>query len=138
MVMVAARSDRGGERRRYVVASASVAALALFASTFATSAGLSLLLLSIAAMGIYSYTPVFWSMPTAFLRGDAAAAGIAFINATGNLGGFLGPYLMGWFQDLSGDFLNGLRVMALAAVVSAMLIVTSRTTLVAAPARVMG
>jgi MFS transporter, ACS family, tartrate transporter len=138
MVMVAARSDRGGERRRYVVASASVAALALFASTFATSAGLSLLLLSIAAMGIYSYTPVFWSMPTAFLRGDAAAAGIAFINAIGNLGGFLGPYLMGWFQDLSGDFLNGLRVMALAAVVSAVLIVTSRTTPVAAPARVMG
>ena len=135
MVTVAARSDRAGERRRYVAGSASVAAAALFASTFAPSPALTLLALSIAAMGIYSYTPPFWSMPTAFLRGDAAAAGIAFINATGNLGGFLGPYLMGWFQDLSGDFLNGLRVMAMAAVVSAGLIVTSRPAATPAAAR---
>ena len=82
--------------------------------------------MSIAAMGLYSFTPPFWSMPTAFLRGPAAAAGIAFINATGNLGGFLGPYLMGWLQDLSGDFLIGLRVLAAAAVVSAVLVITSR------------
>ena len=136
MVTVAARSDRAGERRRYVATSAAVAAVALFASTFAPSPGWSLFALSIAAMGIYSYTPPFWSMPTAFLRGDAAAAGIAFINATGNLGGFLGPYLMGWFQDLSGDLLSGLRVMALAAVVSAVLIVTSTTAASAAPVRV--
>ncbi len=61
-------------------------------------------------MGLYSFTPPFWSMPTAFLRGPAAAAGIALINAIGNLGGFTGPYLMGWLQDLTGlssDFAAG-------------------------------
>lgn len=126
MVVWAAHSDRTGERRRHVTLSALVASLGLFASTFAPNPVLSLAALSIAAMGLYSFTPPFWSMPTAFLRGPAAAAGIAFINATGNLGGFLGPYLMGWFQDLSGDFLIGLRVLAAAAVVSAVLVITSR------------
>jgi MFS transporter, ACS family, tartrate transporter len=132
MVIVASHSDRTGERRRHVTASASVAATGLFASTLTESPGLSLLALSIAAMGLYSYTPPFWSMPTAFLRGPAAAAGVAFINAIGNLGGFTGPYLMGWLQDVTGDFLTGLRVLAAAAVVSAMLIVTSRAAQVAA------
>ena len=136
MVTVAAHSDRAGERRRHLATSAVVAAVALCASTFSGSPGLTLFALSIAAMGIYSFTPVFWSMPTAFLRGDAAAAGIALINATGNLGGFFGPYVMGWYQDLSGDFLNGLRVMSLAAVASAVLIVTSKTAAVHAPAKV--
>lgn len=126
MVIWAAHSDRTGERRRHVTLSALVAALGLFSSTFAPSPVLSLAALSIAAMGLYSFTPPFWSMPTAFLRGPAAAAGIALINATGNLGGFLGPYLMGWLQDLSGDFLIGLRVMAAAAVVSAVLVITTR------------
>ena len=136
MVVVAAHSDRTGERRRHVMSSALVAALGLFSSTFAPTPVLSLVALSIAAMGLYSFTPPFWSMPTAFLRGPAAAAGIAFINATGNLGGFLGPYLMGWFQDLSGDFLVGLRVLALAAVVSAVLVVTSKVSVVSGAAKV--
>jgi ACS family tartrate transporter-like MFS transporter len=133
MVVWAGHSDRTGERPRHVTASALVAALGLFASTFAPTPVLSLTALSIAAMGLYSFTPPFWSMPTAFLRGPAAAAGIAFINATGNLGGFLGPYLMGWLQDLSGDFLAGLRVMAAAAVVSAALVVTSPAAAAPAP-----
>jgi ACS family tartrate transporter-like MFS transporter len=81
--------------------------------------------LSIAAMGLYSYTPPFWSLPTALLRGPAAAAGVAFINSVGNLGGFVGPYLMGWLQDASGDFLTGLRLLAGAAILSGILVVTS-------------
>jgi MFS transporter, ACS family, tartrate transporter len=130
MVVVAAHSDRTRERRRHVAMSASVAATGLLFSTFAPNPGLSLVALSIAAMGLYSYTPPFWSMPTAFLRGPAAAAGIALINSIGNLGGFTGPYLMGWLQDLTGDFMSGLRILAAAAVVSAILVVTSQ------PARV--
>ncbi len=126
MVVWAAHSDRTGERRRHVAASAVLAALGFLASTLSDSPRLSLVALSVAAMGLYSFTPPFWSMPTAFLRGPAAAAGIALINAIGNLGGFTGPYLMGWLQDLTGDFLSGLRVLAVAAVVSAVLILTSR------------
>jgi MFS transporter, ACS family, tartrate transporter len=127
MMTVAAHSDRTGERRMHVTASASVAAFGLVASTFAGSPALSLAALSIAAMGLYSFTPPFWSMPTAFLRGPAAAAGIAFINAVGNLGGFAGPYIMGWLQDFTGDFLSGLRVLAVAALVSAVLVFTSQS-----------
>lgn len=125
MITVAAHSDRTGERRGHVAAAASVAALGLLSSTLVTSPGLSLLALAVAAMGLYSFTPPFWSLPTAFLRGDAAAAGIAFINAVGNLGGFIGPYLMGWLQDVSGDFLLGLRLLALTAIISGILILTS-------------
>jgi ACS family tartrate transporter-like MFS transporter len=52
------------------------------------------------------------------LRGDAAAGGIALINATGNLGGFFGPYVMGWMKDATGDYLIGLRLLAAAAALS--------------------
>lgn len=127
MAIVAAHSDRTGERRAPVAISATVAAASLVASTVASTPALALVALSVAAMGIYSFTPPFWSMPTAFLRGPAAAAGIAFINAVGNLGGFIGPYLMGWLQDFTGDFLSGLRVLAAAAVVSALLVFTSQS-----------
>jgi ACS family tartrate transporter-like MFS transporter len=78
--------------------------------------------LSVAAIGLYSFTPPFWSLPTAFLRGDAAAAGIAFINATGNLGGFLGPYVMGWMREATGDYLIGLRLLATAALISGLFV----------------
>jgi MFS transporter, ACS family, tartrate transporter len=136
MVTVAAHSDRTGERRGHVAGCAAVAALGLGASTLAGNPALSLFALSIAAMGLYSFTPPFWSMPTAFLRGDAAAAGIAFINAVGNLGGFTGPYLMGWLQDFSGDFLTGLRVLSLAAVLSGVLVLTSQAAAVAVQPKV--
>ena len=84
--------------------------------------------LAFAAIGLYSFTPPFWSLPTAFLRGDAAAAGIGLINAVGNLGGFTGPYLMGFIRDASGDFLVGLRVLAAAAVLSGVFAMTIRDT----------
>jgi ACS family tartrate transporter-like MFS transporter len=79
-------------------------------------------LLSLAATGLYSFTPPFWSLPTAFLRGDGAAAGIGFINAVGNLGGFVGPYVMGWIKDWTGNFQSGLRALAVAAILSALLV----------------
>ena len=118
MVTVAAHSDRTGERRGHAAACAALAALALGAASFAGSPAAQFAALAIAAIGLYSFTPPFWSLPTAFLRGDAAAAGIALINATGNLGGFLGPYVMGWMKDATGDYLIGLRLLATAAALS--------------------
>ena len=118
MVTVAAHSDRTGERRGHVAACAAVAAAGLATASLVQPPLARFAALAIAAIGLYSFTPPFWSLPTAFLRGDAAAAGIAFINATGNLGGFLGPYVMGWMKDATGDYLVGLRLLATAAVVS--------------------
>ena len=122
MITVAAHSDRTGERRGHVAACAALAALALGTASFATSPLARFVALAIAAIGLYSFTPPFWSLPTAFLRGDAAAAGIALINAVGNLGGFLGPSVMGWMKDVTGDYLIGLRLLATAAVVSGVLV----------------
>jgi MFS transporter, ACS family, tartrate transporter len=126
MITVASHSDRTGERKLHVAACAAVAATGLGIASQTTSPVGSLMALSFAAIGLYSFTPPFWSLPTAFLRGDGAAAGIALINATGNLGGFLGPYLMGWVRELTGDFSAGLAALAGAAVLSGILVMTVR------------
>jgi ACS family tartrate transporter-like MFS transporter len=63
-----------------------------------------------------------WSIPTSFLRGRSAAAGIAAINMIGILGGFAGPYWMGWMADLTGGFQRGLLTMALPVLMAAGLI----------------
>jgi nitrate/nitrite transporter NarK len=122
MMTVAAHSDRTGERRHHVAASAALAATGLAASSFSGSAFVGMGLLICAAAGLYSATPPFWSLPTAFLRGDGAAAGIGLINSIGNLGGFVGPYVMGWAQNVSGDFLVGLRLLSASALLSAALV----------------
>jgi len=124
MVTVAAHSDRTGERRWHVAASAWTAACGLTASALAPSPLVSFLALAIAAVGLYSATPPFWPLPTAFLRGRGAAGGIALINAVGNLGGFVGPYLMGWMRDVSGSYSAGIGVLAAAATMSGLLVLT--------------
>jgi len=126
MVTVAAHSDRTDERRWHTASCAAVAAAGLFTASLGASPIVSFVALCIAAIGLYSFTPPFWSLPTSFLRGDGAAAGIALINATGNLGGFLGPTIMGWMREATGGYLAGLRVLALAAAASGVLVVATR------------
>jgi ACS family tartrate transporter-like MFS transporter len=126
MIVVAARSDRTGERRWHVAVCAALAAVGLTSSSLTGSPVLALLALSCGAVGLYSATPPFWALPTAFLRGGGAAAGNGPINTVGNLGGFVGPYLMGWMQGLSGDFRFGLRVLAVSAISSGLLVLTVR------------
>jgi nitrate/nitrite transporter NarK len=66
---------------------------------------------------------VFWSLPTAFLGGTAAAAGIAAINSVGNLAGFVSPYIVGWLKDLTGSTAAGMYVVAAALILGAILVV---------------
>jgi len=127
MVTVAAHSDRTGERRWHVAASAWTAAAGLTASALAGAPAVSFAALCIAAVGMYSATPPFWPLPTAFLRGTGAASGIALINAVGNLGGFAGPSIMGWMRDLSGSYAAGIGVLATAAAMSGILVVSVRS-----------
>jgi len=122
MVAVASHSDRTGERKWHVAACAAVAAAGLFAASRLSNPVAGLAALSFAATGLYSFTPPFWSLPTAFLRGDGAAAGIGFINAVGNLGGFVGPYVTGGIRDWSGDFATGLAALSIAAILSGILV----------------
>jgi MFS transporter, ACS family, tartrate transporter len=93
-----------------------IAAGALGASVWSIAA------LSVAAVGIFGCKGPFWSLPSFYLRGQAAAGGIAFINAIGNLGGFAGPYLVGLFKRSSNSYADGLC--ALAAFCVAALVVT--------------
>ena len=66
---------------------------------WAHQTALAMLGLTLATIGILTTLPLFWSLPTAFLGGTAAAAGIAMINSIGNLAGFLSPYMMGWLKQ---------------------------------------
>jgi len=124
MMIVASHSDRTGERRWHVAGSAWLAAAGLAASALAGVPAASFAALSFAAVGLYSATPPFWPLPTAFLRGTGAAGGIALINAVGNLGGFVGPYVMGWMRDLSGGYVVGIGLLAACALASGALVLT--------------
>jgi len=126
MITVATHSDRTDERRWHVAGCAALAATGLASSSFTDAPAVALAALAIGAIGLYSATPPFWSLPTAFLRGDGAAAGIGLINSVGNLGGFVGPYLMGWMQGVSGDFRIGVRVLAASAICSGIVVLTVR------------
>lgn len=95
-------SDRTLARRLHCGGPMLVAAAALFALPFTDGIGMALALLSIAAAGAICATAQFWALPTAFLGGMTAAAGIATINCIANLAGFFSPSLVGWLNDLTG------------------------------------
>ena len=80
-------------------------------STLCTSPGV-VRPFSIAAAGIFGFFAVFWTLPTTFLSGAAAAGGIAVINSIGNLSGFLGPYAVGFIKDRTGSYEGGLMLLA--------------------------
>ncbi len=112
MVIVAAHSDRTGERRWHIAGPALVGAAGLIASASAPTPGAALAALSVAALGIWSALGPFWTWPPRFLRGRAAAGGIAIINSVGNIGGFVGPSAVGLVRDRTGSFATGLYVLA--------------------------
>jgi len=112
-------SDRMGERRwnlfwACVVAATGLVVAGLFSGTYGALIGI-----SIAAVGLNGKQGPFWSMPSMFLTGSASAAGIAWINSIGNLGGSIGPFIVGWIKDSSGSFAGGLYCLAGFALMSA-------------------
>ena len=121
MVLWARHSDRTGERTWHVVWACLVAAAGLGYAGLATGVVAVLVALTLVNIGISSAKPPLWSMPTLFLSGPAAAAGIATINSIGNLGGFVGPAMIGWIKDQTGSFVGGLYFVAGLLVLSAVL-----------------
>ncbi len=106
------RSDRMKERKGHAAFALAIAAVCIAASTFLPDPTMKMIALSLAAFGVFGCLPVFWTLPTAFLSGAAAAGGIAIINAIGNLSGFVGPYLVGYIKDRTGGFEGGLLCLA--------------------------
>lgn len=120
MVAVGRHSDRTGERRWHLVACALVGAAGLVgAGLLRGNQFLAMVAFSVATAGILSLAPLFWTIPTSFLRGVSAAAGIAAINSVGNLAGFLSPYMIGVVVDATQEATKGLYALAGSLVVAA-------------------
>jgi len=122
MLLVARSADRRRERRWHVALPALAGAIGLVLSvTWAHQTGLAMVALTLATAGIITSLPLFWSLPTAFLAGAGAAAGIAMVNSLGNLAGFLGPYAMGWLKQATGANDLGMYLLAAFMVLGALL-----------------
>jgi MFS transporter, ACS family, tartrate transporter len=115
-------SDRMGERRWNLFTGCLVGAIGLIAAGLLGGSFWSLAAMCLATIGFYGSKGPFWPLPSSFLTGTAAAAGMALINSVGNIGGFMGPFVVGWIKDSTGSFNNGLYALAgfmlLAAVVT--------------------
>lgn len=123
MWLVSRNADRTRARRLHLVFVSVLGGVGLIASAlFGHDPVLAMIGLTLAAMGGLSTLPMFWSLPTAFLGGAAAAAGIALINSVGNLAGFAGPYFIGFMKDLTHSINTGLYTMAAALILGALLV----------------
>lgn len=106
-------ADARRERRWHLIVPALAGAVGFtVAASNADNVVMSITFLSLAAAGVLTCAPLFWSMPTAFLSGTAAAAGIAIINSVGNLAGFASPYLIGYLKDATQSTQSGMYVLA--------------------------
>jgi ACS family tartrate transporter-like MFS transporter len=127
MVIIGSRSDRTGERRWHVAVPCLIGATGFVLTVLAPATpGFALATVSVAAFGIWGTLGPFWTLPTAFLRGTGAAGGIALVNSIGNVGGFVGPLLMGWIREWTGGFTAGLLTLAAILVLAAALVLSVR------------
>src|SRR5262249_15057931 len=103
---------RTRERRFHTAVPLAIAAAGIAAFTVLDDPALKMIAMSIAGFGIFSSFAPFWTLPTAFLSGPAAAGGVALIKSIGNLAGFVGPSLVGRLKDLTGSYTAGLLSLA--------------------------
>ncbi len=123
MVWWGTHADRAGEHRLHAAAACFLNFAGLAVCALLNDPVLMMIAIIFGQMGNASIAPTFWALPTAMLSGTAAAGGIALINAVGNLGGFLGPYLMGSIKDATGSFTIGLLTISMGALVSSIVLV---------------
>ena len=113
MNLIGRSADARRERRWHLIVPAMMGAVGFVgAALFADNTAISIASLSLAAAGVLTCAPLFWSLPTAFLSGAAAAVGIAAINSVGNLAGFVSPYLIGYLKDLTHSGATGMYMLA--------------------------
>jgi D-galactonate transporter len=125
MILTGRHSDRTRERRWHLVVPCLMAAAGFILCTRgAQSPTLAMFGMNLAVAGVVAAVPMFWALPTSFLGGAAAAAGIALVNCTGNLGGFFSPTIIGILKTHTGTLDSGLLLIAACMLVSAILILT--------------
>jgi MFS family permease len=113
MILLSRHSDKTGERRLHYVLNVTAGAVGLILSgVFAGNPVLAIACLSAGTLGVIGSMPLFWPLPSAFLAGTAAAAGIGIVNSVGNLGGFVGPNIPVWAKRFSADPSAALYIIA--------------------------
>jgi ACS family tartrate transporter-like MFS transporter len=110
MVAVGRHSDRTGERRWHIAGSAIAGGAGFAAAAFVHGLVPSLVTLSVAMLGLASMLGPFWTLATSLMSGIGAAAGIALVNSVGNIGGFVGPNIIGYVRETTHSFSAGLVV----------------------------
>jgi len=122
MILWARHSDATRERVAHVGGPLLLTAAALAISSYITDPTITMVMLTIAAIGVFCTFGVFWTLPTAWLSGTAAAGAIALINSIGNLAGFGGPFLIGWIKEATGSTSTGLLVLSLLPLAAGLLV----------------
>jgi MFS family permease len=113
MIFLSHHSDKTGERRLHYVTNVTVGAIGLILSgVYASNPVLAIIFLSLGTLGVIGSMPLFWPLPSAFLAGTAAAAGIGIVNSVGNLGGYFGPNIPIWAKAISSDKSAALYIIA--------------------------
>jgi len=126
MLWIGHHSSVTGEQRWHGAIGTFIAAIGMFCGTITNHPVLAFAFLCLAAIGVYAPFGVWWSYPTSFLSGSAAAGAIGLINSFGNIGGFVGPYITGYLKTLTGSFTLGWIYLALSLTVSGILMLTLR------------
>jgi ACS family tartrate transporter-like MFS transporter len=124
MLVTGSHSDRTGERRWHVAIAAASSAIGFALSAYLKNPYFAMAALTLAFVGLKSTLGPFWALGTAFLSGTAAAGGIALINSVGNLGGFVGPMLVGIITDRTGSTTSSLLILGSALLLMGLLVLT--------------
>jgi MFS family permease len=128
MYFVGRHSDKTAERRWHTIIGMITAAVGLGGSVLLSNINVftSMFFFTVAVLGVYSSFGPFWAIPSSFLTSSAAAGAIAMINSIGNLGGFVGPYAMGYIRDATGSFAGGILFLVVCLLTAAVLLVKIR------------
>ena len=122
MIFWSRHSDKTGERKWHAVIPLGIIVVGLSLAAVMPDPTLKMACLCVAGFGFFAVLPVFWTLPTTFLSGAGAAAGIAAVNSIGNLGGFFGPKVFGWLKDTTGADYASLMFLAACAVIGAVIV----------------
>lgn len=120
------RSDRTGERRMHTALPLLVAGLTLLSVGMVSNPFIAMIFITISLAAMYCFKGPFWSLPTMILSPATVAVGIAVINSIGNLGGFVGPYAVGWLKDATGKMQAGLIFLSMILIIAFLLVLAMK------------
>ncbi|MHB8969584.1 MAG: MFS transporter [Pirellulaceae bacterium] len=126
MLWISDHAAKTGEKRWHGAIGMFIAAAGMLCGTLTHNPSVAFLSMCMAAIGVYAPFGVWWSYPTTFLSGSAAAGAIGLINSCGNVGGFVGPYLIGFLKEVTDSYTGGWLYLACSLTCAGLLILTFR------------